>query len=57
MAAVVVEVAGRKEDGKEECGSAGRRASGCGARDGATRRVKAGPCCMPNKGLGTVASL
>lgn len=28
VAAVVGEVAGRKEDGKEECGSAGRRARG-----------------------------
>lgn len=24
---------------------------------GATRRVKAGPCCTPNKGLGMVARL
>lgn len=32
VAAVMGEVAGRKEDGKEECGSAGRRARGCGAR-------------------------
>lgn len=36
VAAVVGEVAGRKGDGKEECGSAGRRASG---RD-ATRKSR-----------------
>lgn len=35
-------VAGRKGDGKEECGSAGRRASGCGAtgRRDATRKSR-----------------
>lgn len=45
MAAVVGEVAGRKGDGKEECGSAGRRASGCGAtgRRDATRKSRPVP--------------
>lgn len=45
VAAVVDEVAERKGDGKEECGSAGRRASGCGARGqrDATRKSRPVP--------------